>query len=203
MSEIPIGLCQCGCGKQTRTAPQTRVARGWVRGRPLQYIGAHRPHKTFAERFWPKVNKNGPVPLNRPELGPCWLWTGFVNKTTGYGQFQSGIGAHRVGYELVKGPIPDGYEPDHLCLVRNCVNADHLEAVTRRENLIRSSSFVKDNIGKTHCPVGHPLSGDNLMASKLRRGRRACRMCGNAKNMLRMRAYSEQRRAKELILASS
>src|SRR5687767_3489091 len=37
-------------------------------------------------RFWAKVNKNGPIPEHRPDLGPCWLWTAALTK--GYGQFR-------------------------------------------------------------------------------------------------------------------
>lgn len=32
------------------------------------------------ERFWAKVNKDGPIPEHRPELGPCWVWTGSLSR---------------------------------------------------------------------------------------------------------------------------
>jgi hypothetical protein len=92
-----------------------------------------------AARFWVKVNKNGPVPEHRPELGPCWLWTGGTYPS-GYGEFwlkSAGrpIPAHHFAYKLLVGPIPEGLEPDHLCYVRPCVRAlGHLEPVTRAEN---------------------------------------------------------------------
>lgn len=47
------------------------------------------------------------------------------------------IYAHRLSYELFVGPIPDGYELDHLCRNRGCVNPAHLEAVTHRVNVLR------------------------------------------------------------------
>lgn len=62
----------------------------------------------------------------------CWLWL----RATTYGGFR-GKSAHRVAYEIVKGPIPDGMVIDHLCMIKNCVNPDHLEAVTQSENMRR------------------------------------------------------------------
>src|SRR5262245_23051821 len=91
------------------------------------------------ERFWAKVNKDGPVPSIRPELGQCWIWHGSV-KEHGYGSFNR-TQAHRFAYEAIEGAIPPGLELDHLCLVRNCVRPDHLEVVTRRENILRSDNF--------------------------------------------------------------
>lgn len=57
-----------------------------------------------------------------------------------YGQVRHGgkhVGAHRLAYELARGPIPAGFHVDHLCRVTNCVNPDHLEAVPPRENVRR------------------------------------------------------------------
>jgi hypothetical protein len=70
---------------------------------------------TLEERFWERVNKNGPLPAHRPDLGPCWLWTG--GKRKGYGRFalthSQEVQAHRFSYELVHGPV--GSQLDHLC----------------------------------------------------------------------------------------
>jgi hypothetical protein len=72
----------------------------------------------------------------------CWLWMGSVGRD-GYGVVRTGgrsgkcQGAHRVAYELFKGPILDGMVLDHLCRVRCCINPDHLQAVTLRENIRR------------------------------------------------------------------
>src|SRR6478609_5365672 len=45
---------------------------------------------SFRDRFWKKVDKNGPIPAHRPELGPCWIWTGWICSGTGYGGIQAG-----------------------------------------------------------------------------------------------------------------
>lgn len=69
--------------------------------------------------------------------GDCWIWTA-AHTSTGYACFY-GEGGHRVSYALFNGGRPPkGYDIDHLCKVRNCVNPAHLEAVTHRENILRS-----------------------------------------------------------------
>lgn len=72
--------------------------------------------------------------------GFCWHWTGGLNNC-GYGQVGFNgrtTPAHRAVYELLVGPIPKGLQLDHLCHVRICVNPDHLEPVTKRENMLRA-----------------------------------------------------------------
>jgi hypothetical protein len=96
-------------------------------------------------RFWEKVDKDGPVPEHRPDLGPCWMWTASLNAgaNQGYGHFGVGqkvVFAHRFAYELANGPIPDGLMPDHLCRNHPCVRPSHLEPVTNRENCLRGDN---------------------------------------------------------------
>ena len=130
----------------------------------------------------------------------CWLWRGAI-VGGGYGQFCVGADAvrrgeprltyaHRFSYEAKFGPIPNGLEIDHLCRVRNCVNPEHLEAVTSHENIRRGESG-KYNREKTHCPKGHPYSGDNLYRRP--NGDRHCRICKRSA----LREYKERRRARE------
>ena len=148
--------------------------------------------KPIEDRFWPKVDKNGPVPAYRPDFGPCWLWT--AKTTRGYGKIGHGsridgteghLSAHRVSYEIHRGPIPDGLEIDHLCRVRKCVNPDHLEPVTHIENIRRGETGQATAVrqrAKTHCPKGHPYSGSNLVVET--NGSRGCRTCRNERTRL-------------------
>lgn len=131
---------------------------------------------TLSDRFWSKVQKTE----------TCWLWKGAVNNK-GYGQFrlEKTVLAHRVAYELVKGPIPYGMELDHLadlCASTLCVNPDHLEPVTHVENCRRGKAGSHNKV-KTHCPVGHLYEGRNLMI--VGEGRRQCRACTYARTAAR------------------
>lgn len=79
---------------------------------------------------------------------PCWLYTGWTDKN-GYGRFsipregddtgkkRTHVYVHRMVWEMVKGPIPDGLVVDHLCMNRSCVRPSHLELVTQDENIRR------------------------------------------------------------------
>lgn len=110
----------------------------------------------------------------------CWTWTGPKNND-GYGSLwvtkrNKYLKAHRYSYEYFKGPIPEGLTLDHLCRNRGCVNPDHLEPATDRENILRGTAPSAINARKTHCKRGHPLSGDNLYINA-GSGGRACRTC--------------------------
>lgn len=107
----------------------------------------------------------------------CWLWMGALN-LGGYGNIQSGDhrgGAHRAFYKVFKGEIPAGLDLDHKCRVRSCCNPDHLEPVTRSENLRRSPLMGRRIANLTHCKRGHELAGSNLRVDTT--GRRICKTC--------------------------
>lgn len=114
--------------------------------------------------------------IPEPNSG-CWLWLGHL-KDNDYGTLAVKIDgiwrtqlAHRVSYETSRGPIPDGMDLDHKCRNRSCINPDHLEPVTRSENLRRSPLMGFSMGRKVRCPKGHPYSGTN------NRGQRICKVC--------------------------
>jgi hypothetical protein len=123
----------------------------------------------FLSRFGTKI---------RVERSGCWVWVGAITKSTGYGKVKLNgrpKDAHRASYEMHIGPVPAGLEIDHLCRNRPCVNPAHMEPVTRGENTRRGDHYQRR---KTHCPQGHPYTGQNI-AYRMRDGglTRQCRTC--------------------------
>jgi hypothetical protein len=129
--------------------------------------------KTLTERFTEKVEE--PFDVHND----CWIWKG--SKTgSGYGQIWVDgkyVTAHRISYELMVGPIPEGHAVDHLCRNRPCVRPDHLQALEHHEN------WTQWNLSKTHCPNGHPYGGDNLQVKPS--GEWRCRICHNTQERKR------------------
>lgn len=110
--------------------------------------------RDIGELFWAKVEPTG----------FCWNWKGPVLRG-GYGNYstaqQRGLPqlAHRLAYTLLIGPIPEGLDLDHLCRNRLCCNPDHLEPVTRRENVLRGERSImhrkRPEWQKEFCKHGH------------------------------------------------
>lgn len=103
----------------------------------------------------------------------CWRWTGRLCRD-GYGRIGA-ASAHRVYYELIKGSVAPGLTLDHLCRNRWCVNPDHLEPVSNRDNILRGESFSAVNARKTHCQKGHPFTPETTYLKK--NGHRTCKTC--------------------------
>lgn len=114
----------------------------------------------------------------------CWLWTGALNNK-GYGTIGETIAdyttkhhyAHRLSYTMHKGPIPDGLVVDHMCNVRNCVNPDHLQVLTNRENIERSPSPIIQRRLARICKRGHDLADEANVYRRPDNGRIQCRAC--------------------------
>lgn len=136
---------------------------------------------TFEQRFWAKVDKDGPVPPERPELGPCWLWTAATNEN-GYGVMRpegkrSGptVKAHRISVAL------DGRDPEGVCVLHHCdnppcVNPAHLMLGTMADNTQDMLAKLRGLAGERN---GHAKLTDGE-ASEIR-GRR---LAGEARKVL-------------------
>lgn len=144
------------------------------------------------------VEADGPLPSK------CWIFTGTIN-SSGYGHVMAPSRftgkrvtriSHRVLWEELFGPVPEGLDLDHLCRNRACQNPMHLEPVTRRENLLRGETIVARNAQKTHCKRGHEFTTENTI--QIPRGR-ACRECRRAYD----RKRGPARRAAERLARSN
>jgi hypothetical protein len=122
------------------------------------------------ERFWSRVD----VPY-QPSC--CWEWNDALTPK-GYGRFYIGddsYQAHRVAYALLIGQPDPNLTLDHLCRNRKCINPDHTEEVTNKQNILRGYTPIAQNKRKTACPKGHPLTPDNVYLRA--DGSRRCRIC--------------------------
>ncbi len=128
------------------------------------------------------------IPETDPTLGNCWGWRGVSWKTTGYSRVNAenrSHQAHRVGYEHFVGPIPDGYDLDHLCMNKWCVRPTHLDPVSHAENIRR---WAEQTI--THCPRGHPYTAENLVKGG---PHRRCLTCNQDYSVNRNTVYRQRK----------
>jgi hypothetical protein len=119
----------------------------------------------------------------------CFIWQGGKD-SRGYGRICVGSRTdgsrrmrkvHRVAWEHLRGPIPEGLQLDHLCRVTSCWNPAHLEPVTPAENSRRWSLTV------TACPQGHAYD-EHAYTSRV--GKKQCRVCRAARHAARQEVTS-------------
>src|SRR5690606_17418880 len=149
MYAVPMKTCT-KCLRELSTAEFNRnsVKRGgflsWckacARERRKMQRTSPTPPLSLEDRFWSKV-----IPT-----GFCWYWSDTPAKS-GYGRISinnTATYAHRVAWELLMGPIPEGLTIDHLCHNKLCVNPDHLEPVTFGENASRARNHPGDRVNR-------------------------------------------------------
>ena len=125
----------------------------------------------------------------------CWEYP--CRNGSGYGVI--GLGGrggktartHRVVYEALVGPIPEGLDIDHLCRNRSCCNPQHLEPVTRQVNAQRGLRKTE----QTHCKQGHALSGNNLKITEKQRICLTCARTNSRESHRRRRALKKEQAA--------
>jgi hypothetical protein len=138
-------------------ASQTTVSpgRGTFCSDACRFLYANSP-----ERFWERFDTTG----------NCWLWTGAINKQTGYGTVRIGrkcVSTHRRSWELTNGPVPDGLLVCHDCdrfypaedrTYRRCGKPAHLFLGTAKENAVDSARKGRSYF-QTHPELSyHPSS---------------------------------------------
>lgn len=126
------------------------------------------------------------------EAGGCWL-PAIKPDRKGYVRAKvqgRATAVHRLSYEVLRGPIPDGLTLDHLCRNPTCCNPDHLEPVTSKEN-IRRGTQGQWQAAKTHCVRGHAFTAENTYRPPGKK-ERACRECARING----RINDAKRRAK-------
>lgn len=170
---------------------QAHKAQGWCNSHYMKVRRYGVPYgpsdKSDEERFWGKVI---------PGPNGCLLWKQSA-ETGVYGRFMVEgryVGAHVWAFVAAYGPVPEGKFVDHICVNPPCVNSDHLQALTPRENVLRSKIAPPAlNARKTRCPAGHTYDAANTWVHP-RTQARQCLTCKRERNREYMRGYAARKR---------
>jgi hypothetical protein len=171
MAERIISCAIADCDRPVRSRRMcSKHYMAWYKANPDKVTRYGRRDETPLERVIRNIVVN--------KATGCWEKQGHVSNK-GYGQVRIGkkfFLMHRLAYEAVRGPIPVGTELDHLCRNTRCSNPFHLEAVTHRENILRSPITVAGiHSRKTHCIRNHEFTPENTKVV-YKKGR-PCRSC--------------------------
>ena len=152
-SEIPVGYCQCGCGKRTPLARSTSTKHGRRQGQPQRFCRGHRKASVTTDAgFWKRVDVKGG--------NECWPWLSYINDA-GYGVTRTtrnkAVRASHIAYELTYGPLPDGMFVCHSCDNPVCCNPAHLFAGTHTDNM-RDMDKKNRRVNTPHYGESHGMS---------------------------------------------
>ena len=121
------------------------------------------------ERYWSKVNKDGPVAAHMST--PCWVWLAARDRS-GYGVFYlegSYVQAHRLVFFWENDEVPEGLCVLHRCDVRHCVNPEHLFVGTKTDNML-------DKVSKERQTRGEAVNTAKLTPEQIREIRKDPRL---------------------------
>lgn len=182
---------------------RAHYGRGWCR----RHYDMWRNHgdplaASIPTRFWARVDKEGPIPSEHPDLGPCWLWMG-CRDAAGYGRVGRGgrgntTSAYRWAYEETHGTLSSDVHLHHVCENKACVRSTHLRPMSVREHMAQHDQGAPKR-AKTECRQGHPYDAENTRLDPL--GRRICRICERAAGRKWYREHGAQMRKERKRLA--
>lgn len=190
------GRCKTCASARRQAVASTKAERACAVDGCVKLAGSKRHCSMHATRLYrtgsldsPSLSPQERFFANVDAEGDCWLWTGRLG-VGGYayvgmrvdGTWKN-LRAHRASYEMLVGPIPNGLQLDHLCRIRHCVNPDHLEPVTCKENVRRGFGVAAQLRQRTRCRNGHEFSPENTRVES--GGSRRCLLCANASQQAR------------------
>lgn len=168
MIEITVRFLGCQAGRKARGHPRSRL-------HPDPEFAAYGWSETFVNRFWAKVDKNGPIPEHRPELGNCWIWTGTLD-THGYGVIGRGSGgaglerAPRAAWMMLVGKIPNKFGALHKCDNPRCVRVSHIWTGNQFHNM-------------SDCSFKNRMNTPNRVGENNGRSRLTCEQVDNIRTL--------------------